>query len=372
MFTYWKFTWWGHDDPDSKAAGKPPRLPGPVDGTRVRYAVWQLEKGEEKGGLHWQGFVALRRNCRMPAAQKSVGLPKGTHFEGVVPEYAEAAREYCMKTKTRVTEGVEEGVPLGPQEWGHWETQQGHRTDLQKAVECKTLKEVKEQHPTAYVKYHRGLEKLMVPKPTFGQKPEVWVLWGEGTGTGKTRSVTSLGAEGLLSYYKKDPGTGWWDGYDGEDLVHIDEVGKGAHEWLTPNVFKQLFDFGPNYVSAKGAQRVPFTSKYVILTSNVDPKQWFPSEKWEVINRRIHKIIYCGSEDNRYEERLGELRARLSPPNEAPDVRLIGDILVDARAILAGIQEAKQMLASPGQVSVGAVPPYPTLRVGGDGSACET
>lgn len=359
MFSHWVLTWQGHDDPDSKV----PRVPGPIDEKRVRYAVWQLERCPTSGKLHWQGYVELRRNSRMPGAQKAVGLPKGTHFEARKGT-REQAREYCMKAESRAVD-----IPdHGPFEWGEWISGQGSRSDLHQATECASLKEVKEMHPTVYVKYHRGLEKLFIEKPTFNTKPEVWILWGEGTGTGKTRSVTSLGADGLVSYYKKDPGTAWWDGYEGEDLVHIDEVGKGAHEWLTANVFKQLFDYGPNYVSAKGAQRVPFMSKYVILTSNVDPKQWYPDQKWEYIERRVHKIIYCGAEDNQYAERLGDLRTKLAR-EAAPVVRQPDDDQVDVSAFLAGCSKRLQdlfKLASPDQVSSGSIaPPIPPGGGGG-------
>lgn len=238
-------------------------------------------------------------------------------------------------------------VPLGPQEWGEWECRPGTRTDLHAAVACarqtQSLKEVKEEHPVAYVKYYRGLEKLITPKVEYTGKPEVWILWGEGTGTGKTRSVTSLGQNGLVTYYKKDPEEKWWDGYDGQDLVHIDEVGPDSHKWMTANIFKQLFDYGPNYIWAKGQTRIQFTSKYVVLTSNADPQKWFPSEKWEVINRRIHKIIYCGAEHNQYAERLGELRAKLAA-EAAPVIRQPDDNSVDVNALLAGCSKRLQAL----------------------------
>jgi len=362
MFSHWVLTWQGHDDPDSKV----PRVPGPIDEKRVRYAVWQLERCPTSGKLHWQGYVELRRSSRMPAAQKAVGLPKGTHFEARKGS-REQARDYCMKAESRV--GDMPGVSPGPFEWGEWIAGQGSRSDLHHAVECSSLKEVKEKFPTVYVKYHRGLEKLIVPKVEYTDKPEVWILWGEGTGTGKTRSVTSLGADELVSYYRKDAEEKWWDGYDGQDLVHIDEVGTDSHKWMTANIFKTLFDHGPNYVWAKGLTRIPFTSKYVVLTSNVDPKQWFPSEKWEVINRRIHKIIYCGAEHNRYEERLGDLRARLSAEHP-PVVRLPDDDPVDMSAWIAGCSKRLQALlglASPDQVSSGGDhPPITPDGVGGD------
>jgi len=370
MFSHWCFTYWGHDDPDNKAAGRPPKIPVP-DEKRVRYCVWQLERGGNCEGLHWQGFVMLRRNCRLPGAQKAVGLPKGTHFDARKGTPAEA-RDYCMKADTRVTKVEWVGgpeVPFGPQEWGEWIDGQGSRSDLHHAVACASLREVKAEFPTVYVKYHRGLEKLMTDKPVFNCKPEVWILWGEGTGTGKTRSVTSLGSDGLVSYYRKDPGTAWWDGYEGEDLVHIDEVGDGAHGWMTANVFKQLFDFGPNYVSAKGAQRVPFSPKYVVLTSNVDPKKWFPNERWETIERRIHKVVYCGAVNNLLEERLGDLRARLSAEHP-PVVRLPDEDPVDMSAWIAGCSKRLQALlglASPDQVSSGGDhPPITPDGVGGD------
>lgn len=308
--THWCFTWYGHDEPGIDRTQIAPRQPGPIDEERVRYAVWQLERGSKNQKLHWQCYVELFRNARMRGAQKAVGLPKGTHAEGRRGTRDEA-KAYCTKTRTRV---VEEKMPAGPFEFGRWieDLHPGRRTDLDSAVDCKTIREIKEKCPTVYVKYHRGLEKLITAKPIFGIKPEVWILWGEGTGTGKSRSTTKIAEDGLVTYYKKDAESKWWDGYDGQDLVHIDEYGAGSHEWMTANIFKQMFDWGPQYIWKKGETRQQFTSKYVVITSNKDPKTWYPTEKWSVIERRINKIIYCGAEDNKCEDRLSELRHQLN------------------------------------------------------------
>lgn len=277
---------------------KPPKW----DPVKMRYLVWQREVCPKSKKTHWHGHMELQRNARRTGAQKIAGMGKEAHFEKVIDRAA--SRNYCMKLASRC-----EKKDAGPFEYGSFETNPGKRTDLERAVKCKDISEVKMFCPTAYAKYFKGLNKLFPPKPVFGHKPKVIVLWGEGTGTGKSRSVKSLGEEKLFTFYSKSTDEKWWDGYDEEEVVLIDEFMKpGNHEWLTAGMFCTLCDYGPTFVCIKGEARVAFTSKYIFITSNVDPKTWF-KEKWEVIKRRIDQIIYCGAVDNDCKDRLSDLKA---------------------------------------------------------------
>lgn len=290
--THWVFTAFT----DEKSVPKP-------DLVKVRYCVWQREVCPETKKEHWQGYVELYRNARRAGAQKALGFPKGVHFEKRRGT-REEAKAYCMKEETRKV-----GSNSGPFEAGTWNLEPGKRTDLERAVKCKNMAEVKLECPTAYVKYFKGLTKLLEPTPVYGHKPEVWILWGEGTGTGKSRSVKSLAEEKLFSMYTKDNSTAWWDGYDGQDVTLIDEFSRdGNHAWLTAGVFTTLFDYGPSYVWQKGETRKQFLSKYVMITSNKNPRDWFEG-RWEIYQRRITKIIYCGDVDNDCKDRLSDLRA---------------------------------------------------------------
>lgn len=108
------------------------------------------------------------------------------------------------------------------------------------------------------------------------------VFWGR-SGTGKTRRAwDEAGPQG----YSKDPSTKWFDGYDCQECVVIDEF-RGqigiAHllRWL---------DRYPVRVETKGGSRALMASKFFI-TSNLSPEQWYPdidAETLAALRRRIN------------------------------------------------------------------------------------
>lgn len=121
---------------------------------RERYVCWQRERGAN-GTVHIQGYIELDRPCRLGAMR--AWLP-AAHFE---PRNGtrEQARAYCRKDDTR-----DEGDDAGPYERGDFSRGgSGARNDLADA--CATLrqhglKRVAEDHPTAFVKFSRGLKEL--------------------------------------------------------------------------------------------------------------------------------------------------------------------------------------------------------------------
>lgn len=126
---------------------------------RERYVVWQLESCPETGRKHLQGYVEFNKQLRLAALKK---LHPTAHWEARRGT-RDQARAYCMKEETRLE---------GPYERGTWETQQGKRTDLEGAVAALReggMKRVVEEHPTVFVKFHKGLrelERAIAPRPT--------------------------------------------------------------------------------------------------------------------------------------------------------------------------------------------------------------
>lgn len=67
----------------------------------VSYAVWQLERGEDTGTLHIQGYVELKQRARFPQISQRIPMLKGAHFEKRRGS-AQEASDYCEKEDTRV------------------------------------------------------------------------------------------------------------------------------------------------------------------------------------------------------------------------------------------------------------------------------
>lgn len=126
--------------------------------------------------------------------------------------------------------------------------------------------------------------------PTFVQR-KVYVYWGL-TRTGKSHRAWKEGAEHGPTF-GKDPCTKFWDGYrpDEHTSIVIDEFSGviGISHLL------RWTDKYPVNVEQKHTG-VPFLAKWIYLTSNVDPREWYPTateEQRKALLRRC-EITYFG------------------------------------------------------------------------------
>lgn len=112
------------------------------------------------------------------------------------------------------------------------------------------------------------------------------MFWGR-TGTGKSlRAWEEAGVEA----YAKDPRTKWWCGYNGQRNVIIDEF-RGSVDIAH---LLRWFDRYPVRVELKGSTR-PFAAENIWITSNLDPRHWYPdldSETQNALLRRLTNIIH--------------------------------------------------------------------------------
>lgn len=230
----------------------------------VKYAVWQHEVGDgtddvPKGTHHLQGYVEFKAVTRLSACRKILSTAHWEPRKGTDVQ----ARDYCMKDDTHVA---------GPWEHGTFvASAQGSRSDLTAAcalVKAGGVKRVAEEMPEMFVKFERGLKALEF---TLAAKRD-WVMdarvyWGA-AGAGKTRAVyDEFGADNI---YVKDPTTEWWDGYNGEECVLVDEF----YGTLKFSYLQRLLDRYPMPVQIKGGT-THFRSKVIVFTSNVPWTQWF-------------------------------------------------------------------------------------------------
>lgn len=126
-------------------------------------------------------------------------------------------------------------------------------------------------------------------KPT-SQPRYCTVFWGP-TGLGKSfRAWNQAGLEA----FSKDPRTKFWDGYQGQECVVIDEF-RGD---IAVNHLLRWLDCYPVNLEIKGSSTPLRASKFWI-TSNLHPNQWYPDldyETYQALERRL-KIIQILSID---------------------------------------------------------------------------
>jgi len=246
---------------------------------QVSYIVFQKEIGEQ-GTVHLQGFTQFTRKVRLRTAKNLIS-PRA-HCETLRASPQEASN-YCKKEQGRLEAPFESGTLVS----------QGKRTDLYDfnvAIKNGSNdQQLLDEHLQSFYKYHKAIDRVRLAYT----KQRDWEMenvcyWGP-SGVGKTRRAT---LEAGISVYFLSKGDNnqscWWDGYNGETSVIIDDF----YGWLPWTFILRLLDRYPFNVQFKGGSR-PFTSRKIFLTSNQHPEEWYkniPNNDHTPLLRRIQNI----------------------------------------------------------------------------------
>lgn len=251
----------------------------------IRYLVYQKEICPKTNRPHFQGYAELYKPRTMGGFKKAMGTEK-IHVAPRIKSQAEA-RNYCMKEDTRADPTA---VPI---EYGIFEKDidgnAGKRTDLEacaKHIEENGLDSAIFMYAGIYMRYHGGMEKLAShyqKKRKLGDDITVTVLWGV-SGAGKTYQAWTRESGDV---YIKDPTQKWWDGYNGEEAVIIDEIKTG--QIVDMSTLLRWIDRYPCRVERKGSSNM-LNARRFYLTSNQHPKDWYPNEYYAPLERRITSI----------------------------------------------------------------------------------
>lgn len=233
--------------------------------------------GSVQGTIHWQLFAAFDKKVRLSTVKRVLG---DGHWE---PSRSQAAEEYVWKEDTAIpgTRFELGQKKLNRNSGEFWESvwqnaKKGKLTEIEPDVRVrnyKTLKQIEKDH--------------MKPQ---AMERKVFVLYGP-TGTGKSHRAWNYAG---LDAYPKSSTSIFWDGYQGQEKVVIDEFrGKiGIEHLLT------WFDKYPVCVQSKFGGCV-LNAKVIVVTSNLHPNDWFPDlddTTKEALMRRL-TVFHVESQD---------------------------------------------------------------------------
>lgn len=228
-----------------------------LEALECAYIVAGEELAPTTGTPHLQGYVYWRNAKTLSACRRKlpgchVVAARGTHSQN---------RAYCTKTRPTDTEPntviYERGtLPSDPADRGQaehdrWESAwdaaiSGRLLDIPADIRVRqysTLRRIERDHMAP-------VERLAGPCGTW--------IYGE-AGTGKTRSVLDQFPDAFPK-----PRTKWWDGYQGEDIVLIDDLDK--YDVRLGGNLKHWADAYPFIGESKGhSQKI--RPKRVIVTS---------------------------------------------------------------------------------------------------------
>lgn len=227
-------------------------IPDPKD--ELAYVKGQREVGES-GYEHWQLVayfskkVTITRVKEFFCEQAHVELSK-----------SKAAEEYVWKEQSRV-----EGTQF---ERGKRPFKCNSKVDWDAAFEAAKSGDFDSIPAGVRLRCYNSITKVRRDniKPPKRPGTKVKCYWG-GTGLGKTRKAWYEAGE---EAYVKDPNTKWWDGYNGQKRVIIDEF-TGL---ISISHILRWLDMYPVIVETKGSA-MPLLADEFWITSNIDPRLWY-------------------------------------------------------------------------------------------------
>lgn len=291
------------------------------------YLVFGREVGES-GTPHLQGYIHLAHAITFRALKSA--LP-ALHFERARGS-GQQNRDYCTKDSDFVEIGslpAEKG-DAGKEAWS---------TILRKAEEGDWAW-IKNQYPRVWIHSYQKLQSLR--RPNLGVVNEIVNEWWYGeTGTGKSRLAWEK--YGAICYQKML--NKWWDGYDNEPVVVIEEW--SPKNEVTASALKIWADRYPFAAQIKGGVLQKIRPAKIIVISNYRLSDCFPdSRDREPVQRRFKEIEFPHSIIEAT-ARADAFLATLDTPGEPPadgDVDMAGETDTgsddDISDILSGIAPA--------------------------------
>lgn len=244
----------------------------------IRWIGFEEEKGES-GTPHLQGAVVFKKRKTLAGAKKEPVF-KRAHLE-VMKGRIEHSEVYCNKESKFESYGDR---PLSSDEKGTKETVRHH--EINRLAKLGDLDAIEELAPDVWRRDYKTLKAIakdhMVVPSVVSVLENEWI-WGP-TGTGKTRSVW----ERFPDSYIKKADTHWWDGYQGEETVIIDDFDKyfvkqGYH-------LKIWADHRPFLAETKGGAMM-IRPKRIIVTSNYRISEiWSDDTTLQPLLRRFKEI----------------------------------------------------------------------------------
>ena len=259
--------------------------------TQCTYLVYQYERGEN-GTPHFQGYFRFKSRRSFAAVRRLLtqGGRCRFHLEprrGTIDQ----AIQYCTDITKRDVNAFGDIVEHGIRPAGG-----GSRTDIRDCLglvkQGKKLRDLYDQHPEVMVKYARGISaaRIIYEDPRNFKTIVKWYYGG--TGTGKSRAACDEAGDDV---YWKAGGNKWWDGYDGQETVIIDDY---RCDLCPFHVLLRLFDRYPMQVEGKGTV-MQFRSRTIIVTAPHKPQVMWRSRVQEDLGqllRRIEEIKLFGDE----------------------------------------------------------------------------
>lgn len=245
-----------------------------IDKIDCKYVAYSHEVAPTTGTPHLQGWITFNNPKSIVAARR---LLPGCH---VLVMHGSLAQNdvYISKAASIIERGEK---PISNDNKGRAE-----KLRWQRARESAKQGNLDEIDADIFIRCYTTLKNI---KKDYAKKPppqDVRCYWIYGpTGTGKSHSVESR----FPNCYKKSmDDLKWFDGYQGEDEVYLEDIDVYQVKW--GGLLKRLCDKWPMQASVKGSMCY-IRPSVILITSNYHPRDiWNDTQTLEPLMRRLTVI----------------------------------------------------------------------------------
>lgn len=194
-------------------------------------------------------------------------------------------------------------IKKGGQWWDKGEVNdQGHRTDLDSLYDDvrggASLTDIVEHHTAAFIRYHKGIEKLIdIVRRNQDREAErvdvetVVFIGKSGTGKSHRCYYDPDYRESGYKFPTQAPGKVFFDGYESQRVIWFDEFGGTT---LPFSLFLRLCDKWDNRVETKGGTVLVSGLRKILISTTTNPNRWWgqcskyledPKQLWRRLTR---------------------------------------------------------------------------------------
>lgn len=264
--------------------------------TQIRYMVFGKETCPTTGTPHLQGFVIFHN----PKTFSQVKAFFGDRFH-IEQSQGNPSQNIAYCTKDEEYYEVGERPPA-----------QGARSDILDVKEMvkqgATMEDIVEK-ATSYQAMRAGEMMLKYERMPAPMKRTIKWYFGA-TGTGKTHDAV---VEGHGDIWISQRTLKWWQGYNGQEVVIIDDFRK---DFATFHEMLRILDKYPYYVEQKGGGRwLSHKTKTIIITSCYPPEEVYGTR--EDIGQLLRRI-----DEIRLYKEIGKWEVYTPTPRNAPKTQV--------------------------------------------------